>query len=159
MLAPFNAKAVDEKEEKLFGYYNKAASCAVAYNYQQRYAKIANLIDNGTNSANLLVNLQPSVSAWITISITLEQMLIKHYSWTKDSITAYRRDQFDRINFISGRDFFHKPPEEYLGILFNVTSECPKLAVEIQEFVMGFGTNITPDPAPDTTDDKPKRKM
>ena len=155
---PFRAIAIDEKETELFTYYNKAASCAVAYNYQQRYAKIANLIDNGSNSANLIANLDDTVKAWITISMTLEQLLIKNYSWTDESLGQYRKDQFRRISIISGRDFFEQSPEQFLSILFNVTNECPQLAYKIQEFVVKFGEQVTP-PNNQSTDDKPKRKM
>lgn len=158
MLIPINIKASnDVVEEKLFSYYNKAASCAVAFNYQQRYARIANLIDNGTNSANLIANLEPAIGAWVTISSILEKLLVKHYSWTDELLATYRQDQFNRINIIAGRDFFTQSPEQFLSILFGVTKDCPRLAFEIQEFVQDFNTEVLP---PDTTiDEKPKRKM
>lgn len=156
ILVPMSTKANDI-EDKLFSYYNKAASCAVAFNYQQKYARIANLIDNGTNSANLIANLQPAISAWVTISTVLEQLLITHYAWTDETLSAYRQSQFNRINIISSRDFITQSAEQYLGILFEVTKDCPKLAFEIQEFVGEFDTEVLP---PDRTIDKtPKRKM
>jgi hypothetical protein len=157
ILYPFSIKAIGNDEETLFSYYNKAASCAVEFNYQQRHAMIANLIDGGTNSSNLIANLRPAVSAWVNISIILEKILIKHYSWTTETLTDYRQDQFNRINIVAGRDFINKSPEDYLTILFNVTSNCPKLAIEIQEYVLKFDSDIPPNK--DVPTDKPKRKM
>ena len=157
ILYPVSIKAIGNDEETLFSYYNKAASCAVAFNYQQRHAMKANLNDGGTNSSNLIVNLKPAVSAWVNISIILEKILIKHYSWTSETLSAYRQDQFNRINIIAGRDFINQAPEEYLSILFNVTSNCPKLAIEIQEYILKFNSDMPPNK--DVPTDTPKRRM
>lgn len=138
-------------EEKIFEFYNKSLACAAAYHYQVKFIVISNAILPSGQSEEMLNRISPVATSWISISSTLESVLINTYNNDQTVVEQYRFSQFKQIAEVVGRNLLDSEPTEFINRIFISTDVCPSVALEIQEFLAN---------AEESTDQNtPKRKM
>jgi len=164
-LLTFAANAEEMTENRLFGYYKNSTSCAVAYNLQFKIAAVSNTIDMGLNSARLLERIGPMTSAWVTISMRLENELQKKYNWSDKRVSDYRSSIFTNTAETIGLNLWHTNiAKDFVEHLFGSTVKCNALAIEIREVfkdTLDDSIQHTPKPIEPKTQvpSKPKKKM
>ena len=164
-LISFTANASEMTEARLFGYYKNSTSCAVAYNLQYKVAAVVNTIDMGINSARTLERIGPLTTAWVTISMRLENELQKRFKWSDKRIAEYRSSVFTNTAETIGLNLWHTNlANDFVEHSFSSTDGCNGLAIQIQNtFKDTLDESIiapTPKlPEPSQDLNKPKKKM
>ena len=164
-LISFTANASEMTEARLFGYYKNSTSCAIAYNLQYKIAAVTNTIDMGVNSVRTLERIGPLTTAWVTISMRLENELQTKFKWSNKRVGDYRSNLFTTTAQALGMNLWHMNiASEFVEHLFSSTDGCNDLAVEIQKVFKDTldKSIIAPKPKiPDASQDsnKPKKRM
>ena len=108
----------------------------------------------------------PLTTAWVSISMQLENELTTKYGWTLEQVSTYRSSVFNQQANIVGLNLWHTNlANQFVENVFNVTNGCNDLAIDIQETfkdTLDKSIGVFPKENQDQTDqqaDKPKRKM
>ena len=68
----------ETSEEKINDFYNRSLACAAAYHYQVKFITMSYLISPSESQIEMLNKISPIADSWVTISATLENILINN---------------------------------------------------------------------------------
>jgi hypothetical protein len=119
----------------------------------------------GVNSVRTLERIGPLTTAWVTISMRLENELQTKFKWSNKRVGDYRSNLFTTTAQALGMNLWHMNiASEFVEHLFSSTDGCNDLAVEIQKVFKNTLDESIIAPAPKNPDasqdsNKPKKRM
>ena len=148
--------SAETTEEKINDFYNRSIACTMIYHYQVKFISISYIVSPSENQIDMLNKINPIADSWVTISSTLENILINDFGYSSQSMQEYRFASVKEIAELVGRDIVDSNARDFTERMFSSHEKCPSLALEIQTYL----TNVNKLPEQsESIEQKPKRKM